>query len=69
MNFPGQTPGKFLGIGLATNGRPDIGIKKIGQVDLRFLEQITELVKAVPLTASLKKTGQRLVLRAGAHGG
>ena len=43
MNFPRQPPGELLGVGLAADGRADGGVEEIGQVDLRFLEQIAEL--------------------------
>ena len=58
MNFPGQPPGEFLGVGLAADRRADGGIEKIGQIDLRLLEQVAELGEAVPLAARLEKAGQ-----------
>ncbi len=67
MDLARQPPGEFLGVGLAANGRADGGIEKIGQVDLRFLEQVAQLVEAVPLAPGLEKAGEGLLLGARAR--
>ena len=68
-NLAGQAPGKLLAVRLAADGRADVGIEEIGQVDLRFLEQRAELGEAVPLAAGLKKAGESLAFRTGTRRG
>ena len=56
-NFAGEAPRQFLAVGLAADGRTDVGIEEIGQVDLRFLEQRAELREAGPIRCGPGKGG------------